>query len=57
MALYDVSWSMYGTARIEADSETEAQQIAAAGCMHWSGDIDWRYADVDGCDIEDAEEV
>ena len=53
MSEYEVTWSMYGTARVEASSAEEAGSIASRELIHWNGfGVDLADVSVDGSEAE-----
>lgn len=57
MNRYEVFWSAFGSAIVQADSAKDAEKLVSNGCMSWRGDIDWEDGMVDGCQAIDAEVV
>jgi len=57
MTTYEVPFSLFGTATVEADSPEEAQTLVLDGAMDWSGDIDWDHLAVGGADVYAPEEI
>lgn len=56
MARYEVNWSAFGIATVEAESEQEAQKIVSDRAFQFD-DIDFEGNEVDGVDIHDVEEA
>lgn len=53
MASFEITWSMFGTATIDAPNEAEAAKLASSDLMNWGGfGVDLEDVQVDGADIE-----
>lgn len=51
MTIYEISWSAYGRASVEAESEREALELATDACFDFD-DPDFERNEVDGADVE-----
>lgn len=53
MSTFEVCWSMYGTAKVEAASIEEAVNAASRELHNWSGiGVDLEEVSIDGSDVE-----
>lgn len=52
MPTFEITWSMFGSATVEADTEQEAVNLASSELINWSGfGVDLEEVAVDGVDI------
>jgi hypothetical protein len=54
MPIFDCTWRMYGSARVEADDADEAEEILGEAMSTWSS-MDLESMDVDGMEVIDTD--